>query len=168
MEVLFTHEVIQRRVLFLADKISSDYGDKPLSLISVLKGSIHFTSDLYKLLWRNDIPLNFIRAISYEGTSQSKLEIFSFLDKKDIENQDVLIIEDIVDTGKTLNEIISYVSKFNPKSIEVCTLLDKPSKRTMAIVPEYIGFEIRDLFVVGYGMDYNGKFRNLNDIMIYE
>jgi hypoxanthine phosphoribosyltransferase len=169
MKKLFNRYNIERKIIDLGYWIRDDYAKKENALfICVLKGSIHFTSDLLREI-SLDIPVEFIRVKSYVGTQSGCLEIISSLSKEDIEGKDVLIIEDIIDSGKTLNEIIFYFKGFDANSIEVCTLLDKPSARKVKVKnPKYVGFTIENQFIVGYGLDYNELYRNLNDIMILE
>jgi hypoxanthine phosphoribosyltransferase len=169
MEVYINKKSIQKRVKDLSMSIRYDYCTKDALFVCVLKGSIHFTSDLLRKINLNT-PIEFIRVESYVGMKQmDHLRVISFLSRNDIEGKDILIIEDIVDSGRTLNEIIFYFASLNAKSIEICTLLDKPlARKVKTIIPKYIGFSIENKFVVGYGLDYNEKFRNLDDIMICE
>ncbi len=157
--VLFSHTQIQRRVTALARKISQDYGERQLVLVGVLKGVICFMSDLMQHL---SIPVNVeFMAISYYGAGKEQaVKITKDLDAS-IAGRDVLMVEDIVDTGMTLNYLLNHLNAHNPSSLRVCTLLDKRIRRLIDIPIDYIGFEIPDEFVVGYGLDYRGEYRNL-------
>jgi hypoxanthine phosphoribosyltransferase len=171
MKILFDKKTIQDKVSILANQISKDYLlNKHAMFIIVLKGSIHFASDLLRFIPTINIPVEFIRVKSYEGTSQSQfLSVTSFLKESDIKGKDVLIIEDIIDSGKTLERIIFYVNSLEAKSINICTLLNKPSCRKVEVLNDkYVGFNIEDQFVVGYGLDFKEKYRNLSNIMILE
>jgi bifunctional protein TilS/HprT len=158
-QVLFSHTQIQRRVKALAKRISRDYIGKNLVLVGILKGVMCFMSDLMQHI---TLPLNVdFMAISYYGTNnESAVKITKDLDTS-IAGLDVLMVEDIVDTGMTLNYVLDHLSSHNPASLRVCTLLDKRVRRLIDVPLDYIGFEIPDEFVVGYGLDYLGEYRNL-------
>jgi bifunctional protein TilS/HprT len=157
--VLFSQAKIQQRVKRLADIISHDYAGKSLVLIAVMKGVICFASDLMRNI---SIPLNIdFMAVSYFDTSEGRpVNITKDIDI-DIRNKDVLMVEDIVDTGMTLNYILGYLAAMKPASLKVCTLLDKKVRRLANVPLDYIGFEVPDEFVVGYGLDYDDEYRNL-------
>ena len=157
--VLFSHTQIQRRVKALAKHISRDYMGKKLVLVGILKGVMCFMSDLMQHII---LPLNVdFMAISYYGTDdESAVKITKDLDTS-IAGLDVLMVEDIVDTGMTLNYVLNHLTSHNPASLRVCTLLDKRVRRLIDVPLDYIGFEIPDEFVVGYGLDYHGEYRNL-------
>jgi bifunctional protein TilS/HprT len=157
--VLFSHTQIQRRIKALAKRISHDYAGKNLILVGILKGVICFMSDLMQQI---TLPLAVdFMAISYFGTDNgSAVNITKDFDIN-IAGLDVLMVEDIVDTGMTLNYILNRLSSHNPASLRVCTLLDKRVRRLIDVPIDYIGFEIPDEFVVGYGLDYQGEYRNL-------
>jgi len=157
--VLFSHTQIQRRVKALAKHISRDYMGKKLVLVGILKGVMCFMSDLMQHI---TLPLNVdFMAISYYGTDdESAVKITKDLDTS-IAGLDVLMVEDIVDTGMTLNYVLNHLASHNPASLRVCTLLDKRARRLIDVPLDYIGFEIPDEFVVGYGLDYHGEYRNL-------
>lgn len=164
LEILISTEQLDNRIYQLANQISDDYFENSIDdiiLICILKGSIMFTADLSRKLNINNIQIEFMTISSY-GNSQTSgdLEVIQDLNI-DIKNKHIIIIEDIVDTGKTLSYLIDYLSKKQPASFKLCTLLDKPSKRLTEVTPDYIGFTIEDLFVIGYGLDYMQKFRNL-------
>lgn len=157
--VLFSHTQIQRRVRALAKHISKDYAGKRLVLVGILKGVICFMSDLMQHI---TLPLAVdFMAISYYGTgSDSAVKITKDLDTS-IAGLDVLMVEDIVDTGMTLNYVLNHLASHNPASLRVCTLLDKRVRRLVNVPLDYVGFEVPDEFVVGYGLDYLGEYRNL-------
>ena len=157
--VLFSHTQIQRRVKALAKHISRDYMGKKLVLVGILKGVLCFMADLMQHI---TLPLNVdFMAISYYGTDdESAVKITKDLDTS-IAGLDVLMVEDIVDTGMTLNYVLNHLASHNPASLRVCTLLDKRVRRLIDVPLDYIGFEIPDEFVVGYGLDYHGEYRNL-------
>ena len=156
--VLYSHVKIQRRVRTLARHISRDYAGQRLVLIGVLKGVVCFMSDLMQHL-SIPVTLDFM-AISYYGGDGQVVKITRDLDSS-ITGQHVLMVEDIVDTGMTLNYILDHLSAHNPASLRVCTLLDKRARRLINIPIDYVGFEVPDEFVVGYGLDYKGEYRNL-------
>ena len=157
--VLFSHTQIQRRIKALAKHISRDYMGKKLVLVGILKGVLCFMADLMQHI---TLPLNVdFMAISYYGTDdESAVKITKDLDTS-IAGLDVLMVEDIVDTGMTLNYVLNHLASHNPASLRVCTLLDKRARRLIDVPLDYIGFEIPDEFVVGYGLDYHGEYRNL-------
>ena len=157
--VLFSHTQIQRRVKALAKRVSRDYMGKKLVLVGILKGVMCFMSDLMQHI---TLPLNVdFMAISYYGSNnESAVKITKDLDTS-IAGLDVLMVEDIVDTGMTLNYVLDHLASHNPASLRVCTLLDKRVRRLIDVPLDYIGFEIPDEFVVGYGLDYHGEYRNL-------
>ncbi|MGQ9546598.1 MAG: hypoxanthine phosphoribosyltransferase [Dehalococcoidia bacterium] len=156
--VLYTHAQIQRRVKSLARRISQDYAGQRLVLIGILKGVVCFMSDLMQHL-SLPITLDFM-AISYYGGDGQVVRITRDLDSS-ITGQHVLMVEDIVDTGMTLNYMLNHLSAHNPASLRVCTLLDKKARRLVNVPLDYVGFEVPDEFVVGYGLDYKGEYRNL-------
>jgi bifunctional protein TilS/HprT len=157
--VLFSHTQIQRRIKALAKRVSRDYMGRKLVLVGILKGVMCFMADLMQHI---TLPLNVdFMAISYYGTNnESAVKITKDLDIS-IAGLDVLMIEDIVDTGMTLNYVLNHLASHNPASLRVCTLLDKRVRRLVDVPLDYIGFEIPDEFVVGYGLDYHGEYRNL-------
>jgi bifunctional protein TilS/HprT len=156
--VLYSHARIQRRVRTLARRISRDYAGQRLVLVGVLKGVVCFMADLMQHL-SLPVTLDFM-AISYYGGDGQVVKITRDLDST-ITGQHVLMVEDIVDTGMTLNYILNHLSAHNPASLRVCTLLDKRARRLVNVPLDYVGFEAPDEFVVGYGLDYKGEYRNL-------
>lgn len=159
-EILITKEQIEKRVKELALEISEDYKGKDVFFIGVLKGCFLFISDLVKHL-KIETNVDFMMISSYEG-KQSTGIVRILLDlKQPIDGKDVIIVEDIVDTGLTINYLTKALKTRKPKSIEVCTLLNKPSCRKINVNLKYVGFDIPDKFVVGYGLDYKEFYRNL-------
>jgi hypoxanthine phosphoribosyltransferase len=160
-EVLVTAEDLKRRVLELGEEISRDYAARPLLLIGVLKGAVFFLSDLMRYI---DVPVevDFMAVASYGSATDSSgvVRILKDLDAS-IEGRDVLIVEDIVDSGLTLQYLLRNLGSRNPRSLEVCALLTKPERRKVDLPTRYVGFEIPDRFVVGYGLDYAERYRNL-------
>lgn len=161
LKVLIEEEKIQQRVKEIAEQITKEYEKKEIILICILKGSTFFTVDLAKRI-RNQLKIEFIQVSSYHDgtTSSGKVEMKLDL-KESIEGKDVIIVEDIIDTGRTLSYLISHLKERKPKSLKLCTLLDKPERRLYEVKVDYVGFEIPDKFVVGYGLDVNEQYRNL-------
>jgi hypoxanthine phosphoribosyltransferase len=159
---------LQARVRDLAAAISTDYADKRLLLVCVLKGAVFFLSDLMRHI---DIPVevDFMAVASYGSATDSSgvVRILKDLDMP-LEGRDVLIVEDIVDSGLTLQYLLRNLGSRNPASLEVCSLLTKPSRRKVDLPVRYVGFEIPDRFVVGYGLDYDERYRNLPYIAALE
>lgn len=165
-KILITKEEIQQKINEFGYKINNDYKEKDLIMISLLKGSIIFMSDLMRAININ-CKIDFMSVSSYGlgHKTSGTVKIIKDLDI-DIINKDVLIIEDILDSGLTLEYIISILSKRKPKSIKICTLLNKPEKRQVDIIPDYSGFDVPNKFIVGYGLDYAEKYRNLPYIAV--
>lgn len=167
-KVLITEEQVQKRLKELGKQLTADYQGKDLLVIGILKGSVIFMSDLVRVI---DLPLqlDFMAVSSYGKSTNSSgvVRILKDLDT-DIQGKDVLIIEDIVDTGLTLSYLVENLLSRNPASLKICTFLDKPSRRVAKIRPDYNGYEIPDEFVVGYGLDYAEKYRNLPYIGVIE
>lgn len=160
-EVLYSEEVILSKVKELAERISEDYVGKELIVVGVLKGSVVFTSDLIKFI---SIPctLDFMAVSSYGNSSETSgvVRILKDLDQ-DIEGKHVLIVEDIVDTGITLSYLLEYLKARKASSIEIVALLNKEARRKSDISVKYVGFEVPDEFIIGYGIDYAEHYRNL-------
>ena len=155
MKTLFTSEQIQARIQQLADQIDSDFADKHPIFLPVLNGSFRFASDLMHHI---AIPaeMDFIKIKSYQGTDSNELEEVTGLDTS-LRGRDVIIVEDIVDTGQTLTHLLEMLKAHEPSSIKVCSLLSKSAKHSHQI--DYLGFDIEDHFVIGYGLDLDGKHR---------
>ena len=164
--VFLTAEQIRNRVQEMGAQISADYPEGPLYLLTVLKGAFIFMADLARAI---DTPsrIEFMGISSYgkDKTSSGQVKVTKDLDVS-IENHDVLIVEDIIDSGVTLNYLISLLQQRHPKSIRIATLLDKPDRRIRPVEVAYTGFKIPDEFVVGYGLDYAEDYRNLRDICV--
>ena len=162
--ILFSKEQIESRVKELGAKISADYKDKNPLLVCILKGSTLFYADLVKSM---DIYLNFdFMAVSSYGaatSSSGEVKMIKDLDCS-IEDRHVIIVEDIVDTGFTLKYLTKILKSRKPASLKICTLLNKPSRREVDLTPDYVGFEVGNHFVVGYGLDYDEYYRNLPEI----
>ena len=167
-EILFSKEVIDRRVRELAGQISRDYDGKELLIVGILNGAFVFMADLIRAL---NVPctVDFVRMASYGAGFVSSGEVMIRKDlEKTIAGQDVLIVEDIVDTGLTLSRLVEILRGRQPASLKVCAFLDKWERRRVPFTADYVGFTIPDHFVVGYGLDYNEKFRFLPDICVLE
>ncbi len=160
-EVLITKEQLEKRVAELGAQISKDYEGKTILLIGILKGSVPFMADLMRHI-DGDVEIDFMSVSSYGSSTKSSgvVRIIKDLDKS-IEGKDVIIVEDIVDSGLTLSYLKSHLLSRNPASLKVCTMLDKPARRKVEFKPDYCGFEIEDKFIVGYGLDFDQKYRHL-------
>lgn len=167
-KIIITEEQVQKRVKELGRQITEDYRGKDLLIIGILKGSVVFMADLIRAV---DLPLqiDFIAVTSYGKSTSSSgvVRILKDLDT-DINGKDVLIVEDIVDTGLTLSYLVDNLLSRTPASLKICTFLDKPSRRIAKISPHYNGYEIPDEFAVGYGLDYSEKYRNLPYVGVIE
>ncbi|MDQ3588991.1 MAG: hypoxanthine phosphoribosyltransferase [Actinomycetota bacterium] len=162
--MLVTSEEIQDKVCELGERITEDYQGEDLLLVGILRGAVVFLSDLMRHL-ELSCEIDFMDISSYgSGTSSSGVvRILKDLEE-DITDRHVLIVEDIIDTGLTLSYLTRILGARNPASLEICTLLSKPSRRQADIEVKYLGFEVPDEFVVGYGIDFAGRYRNLRDI----
>lgn len=168
ISVLISEQDVDARIAEIGAQISKEYEGKQVHLICILKGSVYFTCELAK---RISVPvtMDFMSVSSYgDGTSSSGVvKIAKDLDET-IEGKDVIVIEDIIDSGRTLSYLLEILQKRNPSSMKLCTLLDKPDRRVRDVKVDYVGFAIPDEFVVGYGLDYAQKYRNLPYIGIVE
>lgn len=164
---LLTTRQIQTRVSELGSMISSDYKGKDMLAVGIFKGAFMFFADLVRSI---EVPMtiDFIIASSYIKTDTSGVVKVYYDVREDMSGRDVLLIEDIVDTGVTLNHIRERILSRTPKSLKICTFLDKKERRIVEIPLDYVGFEIPNRFVVGYGLDYDNKFRNLPYISIFK
>jgi hypoxanthine phosphoribosyltransferase len=165
-EVVLSAEKVRQRVVELGAQISADYVGKDLLMVSVLKGSVVFMADLMRAI---AIPaeIDFMMVSSY-GTASKSSGVVKIVKDIDInlEGKDLLIVEDILDSGMTLAYLKQLLADRHPASIRIVTLLDKPARRSVTLRPDYVGFEVPDEFIVGYGLDYNEHYRNLPDVAI--
>ncbi len=161
-EVMISEEEIMKKIDQLGETISRDYKDKEVLIIGVLKGAFVFLSDLVKKIDSSMLCIDFMAVSSYGASTKSTgvVRIIKDLDTS-IEGKDVLIVEDIIDTGLTLHYLCDNLRSRNPKSLKICTLLDKPERREIDIIADYVGFNVPNKFIVGYGLDYEEKYRNL-------
>lgn len=160
-DILYNEETLQTRISQLAKELEKDYKEKKPIFISILKGSIYFFSDLTKKI-DIDMEIDFMNVSSYFGKKESSGVVKIIMDlSKDIKDRDIVIIEDIIDTGLTLDYLKKTLELRKPKSIKVCTLLDKKENRKVPFEADYAGFVIPNKFVIGYGLDYEGLYRNL-------
>ncbi len=168
VRVLIPEEEIDKRICELGEQISKDYAGKPVHLICVLKGGVFFMCELAKRI-TVPVSMDFMSVSSYGSGSGSSgiVRIVKDLDEA-LEGKDVLIVEDIIDSGRTLHYLIDILKKRNPASIRLCTLLDKPDRRVKEVKVDYVGYCIPDEFVVGYGLDYAQRYRNLPYIGVVE
>ncbi len=166
LEVLLSREQISGRVKELAEAISHNYEGQQLLLICVLKGAIIFLADLLRNL-RIPAQIDFVAASSYGGrTSRGEVNVVPLFSSS-VRGKEVLIVEDIIDSGLTWHALANYLTRLEPAHLKLCALLDKPSpRRTELIKPDYLGFTVPDKFVVGYGLDYNERYRELQDICV--
>jgi hypoxanthine phosphoribosyltransferase len=168
LRVLISAEKIQTRIRELGEQISRDYPQGNLHMIAILKGACFFLTDLVRAMKR-DVFIDFMGISSYgKGTSSSgEVKVTKDLDIS-LEGAEVVIVEDIVDSGVTLNYLMHVLDQRRPHSIRIAALLDKPERRLRPVHVSYVGFQIPDQFVVGYGLDYAEKYRNLDDICVLE
>ncbi|HIV85978.1 MAG TPA: hypoxanthine phosphoribosyltransferase [Candidatus Monoglobus merdigallinarum] len=169
-EILMTEEEISGIVSCLADRINNDCKNcDKLTVICVLKGAAVFASDLIRKLSVPDVKVCFIKAESYGSAVESSgsVKINSY-EPLEIQGEDVLIVEDIVDTGHTLSQLTAQLKKLRPRSLKVCTMFDKPTRRCTEFVPDYAGAEIPNEFIVGYGLDFDERYRNLPYVAVLD
>jgi len=168
LRTLLSEQQIQSRIVELGARIEEDYPEGPLLLIGILKGAFYFLGDLSRAINR-DVFIDFMGISSYgRGKSSSgEVRVTKDLDVS-IEGTDVLVVEDIIDSGITLNYLVGLLAQRKPKSVRVATLLDKPERRMRQVDVAYVGFQIPDEFVVGYGLDYAERYRNLREICVLE
>lgn len=160
IKILINEARLEKRIIELAKEIEKDYEGRDIVFLGVLKGCAMFLTELAKKI-KNDVAFEFIEVSSYEGTeSTGNIKINKDITES-IEGKDVIIVEDIIDTGRTLSFLVDLIKSKNPNSVKIATLLSKPSRRVIELNVDYIGFKIEDKFVVGYGLDYNQKYRNL-------
>ena len=161
--ILISEREINKRVNSLARRISRDYAGKYIIVLCILNGAFMFASDLVKKI-KVPLEIDFISLSSYSGMESSEEIVVDFTSRVSLKNKHVLIVEDIVDTGLTAKYLLECIGDKQPASIKFCSLLDKPSRRKVDVKIDYIGFTIEDIFVVGYGMDYENEYRNLTNI----
>lgn len=168
LKMLIDEKTLETKVQEIADRMMRDYEGKDIVFICILKGSTFFTVDLAKKI-KKDVKIEFIQVSSYGSSTISNGEIELKLDlKESIDGKEVIVIEDIIDTGRTLSYLLEYLRDRNPKSLRLCALLDKPERRKYDVTVDYVGFEIPDKFVVGYGLDCDEHYRNLPYIAYIE
>jgi hypoxanthine phosphoribosyltransferase len=166
LKVLITKPEIEERVKELGGRITEDYKGKDVLMICILRGAALFFADLVRAV-NLDVKLDFMAISSYRGKSLTSGEVRIIKDlSQPIEGQDVIIVEDIIDSGKTLNYLKNLLLQRNPASVKVCTFLDKPERREVEIRGDYVGFSVPNEFVVGYGLDYNEKYRNIEEVSV--
>lgn len=168
LRVMISEEQVTKRIKELAEQISKDYEGKDIHLICILKGSVFFSCDLAKRI-TVPVTLDFMSVSSYgnETVSSGRVRIVKDLDES-IQGKHVIIIEDIIDSGRTLAYLMDLLGTRAPESLTICTLLDKPDRRVTDVEVKYVGFEIPDEFVVGYGLDYQQRYRNLPYVGVIE
>lgn len=168
IEVMIDEETVNRRIKELGEQISRDYEGKNVHLICILKGSVYFTCELAKRI-TVPVTMDFMQCSSYGAETKSSgiVRLSKDLDEP-ITGKEVLIIEDIIDSGRTLSHLQKLLGQRDPASMKLCTLLDKPDRRVVDVDVEYTGFQIEDKFVVGYGLDYDQQYRNLPYIGVVE
>jgi len=167
-KILLSHVAIQKRVQELAYQISNDYAGRELVVIGILKGAFIFMADLIREI---SIPCNidFVRAASYGASAESSGKVVMTKDiETSIKGRDILIVEDIVDTGLTLQYLVDWLKERNPNSLKICVFLDKRKRRKVSFETDYVGFTIDDNFVVGYGLDFNEQYRFFPDVYVIE
>lgn len=163
IKMLIDEEKINKRIKEIARQIEEDYKNKDIVFLCILKGSVVFTVELAKAV-KNNVQFEFMEVSSYIGhESTGKIKINKDITES-IKGKNIIVIEDIIDTGRTLYDLKEYLKQKNPETLKICTLLDKPSRRVAEIEADYVGFVIDNKFVVGYGLDDNQNFRNLNYI----
>ena len=168
VRVMIPEEEVDAKIAELGKKISEDYAGRQVHLICILKGSVFFTCELAKRI-TVPVSLDFMSVSSYgDGTASSGIVKIAMDLDETLEGKDVIVIEDIIDSGRTLYYLMDVLEKRQPNSLKLCTLLDKPVRRVKDVKVDYVGFEIPDEFVVGYGLDYAQKYRNLPYIGVVE
>lgn len=166
LQTLINRSDIDRRILELGQQIAADFRDDDLIILCVLKGAIFFTTDLVRAIPR-DVALDFIQVSSY-GRNRFSSGVVTILKEPqlDMKGKSVLIVEDVIDSGLTIREVYKYIESRGAVKVRVATFLDKPKARKAAFVPDYVGFSIEPHFVVGYGLDFDEKYRNLTDVHV--
>ena len=162
LNVLIDEEKLNNRIKEMAKQIENEYKNEEIVLVCILKGAVYFTVELSKNIKDSSVILDFMKVSSYGEGTQTTGNVELKVDlSTNIENKNVIIVEDIIDSGYTLNYLYDYLKSKNPKTLKICVLLDKKERREKDIRVDYTGFEIENKFVVGYGLDYADKYRNL-------
>lgn len=162
IKVLIDEERVNKRIEEIAEQISKDYKGEEIILVCILSGAVYFTVELSKKIKNGLVKLDFMKVSSYGNNIKTTGQIDFKLDiSKDIEGKNVIIVEDIIDSGLTLSYLYDYLKKKNPKTLKICVLLDKKERREKEVKVDYVGFEIENKFVVGCGLDYSEKYREL-------
>lgn len=164
--ILLSRSLVRKRIVALAREINQDFHDEPVHLVGVLKGAVFFLSDLARHL-SGEVSLDFIAVSSYGKSTQTSGQVMLTKDlDTSIEGRNVLLVEDILDTGLTLSYLVRILEQRRPKRLRVAVLLDKPERRQVPVSADYVGFRIPNEFVVGYGLDYAERYRNLLDVCV--
>jgi hypoxanthine phosphoribosyltransferase len=158
--VLISETRLKRRVRELSRQLERDFANRELVVVSLLSGTVMFLADLIRYV-NLPLRLDFIGVSSYRNGTESRELVFTKELRLDVRGRDVLLVDDILDTGRTLHSVMAKLERLNPRAIKTCVLLDKPSRRVEKLEADYVGFKIPDLFVVGYGLDFAERFRNL-------
>ena len=168
IKVMMTEEEVDRKIKEIGLLISKDYEGKEVHLICILRGASFFACELAKRI-NLPVTIDFMSVSSYGAGTESSGHVKIVKDlEESIEGKDVIVVEDIIDTGRTLSHLMELLRNRNPKSLALCALLDKPDRRVVDVDVKYVGFQVPDLFVVGYGLDYDQKYRNLPYIGVVE
>ncbi|MDO5717136.1 MAG: hypoxanthine phosphoribosyltransferase [Tissierellia bacterium] len=166
--LLLEQERIQKRVRELAEEINTSYGDEKLIIVPILRGGFMFSADLIRHL-RMPVEIDFLTTSSYGNATVTSGDVQIYSDvRSNLKGNHVLVVDDIIDSGKTIAHVKDHILSKEPKSLKFCTLLDKPSRRRVEISSDFVGFTIDDLFIVGYGLDYQGLYRNIPYIFVFE
>ena len=162
-EIMYDQEALEARIKELGQQLKNDYQDKKPLVISLLKGSFIFCADLVRAIDLPRLKVNFMTTSSYGDSTDSsgRVKVQSDITIDDLSQYDVILLDDIADTANTMDFVYKHIARKNPKSLKTCVLLDKPSRRQVEFVPDYMGFTIEDTFVVGYGFDFEDMYRNV-------
>ena len=169
LKTLISETELQKRIKELGEQITEEYQNKEIVIVCILTGGVYFATDLTKYIKNNNLILEFMKVSSYgkEKESSGKLKIQKDIGI-DIKGKNIIIVEDIIDSGLTMHTLKKYLSEKEPESLKICTLLDKKERRKIEIEADYVGFDIPNKFVLGYGLDYEEFYRNLPYIAVYE
>lgn len=160
IKTLISEEEIEKRIKALVQEIQKDYNNEEIVIVCILKGAVFFATELAKRI-SSPVIIDFMKVSSYSGTESTGNIDFKLDISTDIQGKNVIIVEDIIDTGRTLDYLKKYLLTKAPKSLKICTLLDKKERRQINLTPDYVCFDIPDKFVIGYGLDFDEKYRNL-------